>query len=218
MRSFCIVGLGCFGMALTNALLEKKLQVMVISEDAEAVNAIADRVTSAVIGDPTSEAVLRSSGAVDYDCAVVCIDDNMSDSILATMILKELGVAEVVARAMNERHKRILTRVGADMTVFPEEDMGDRLAQVLAKKDVLEYFSFSDDYSIVEMHVPKDWVGRSMIDIHIRHRYGVTVVAVRHAGGRLDPLPSPDALFEEGDTITVVGTDDRIEKLTKRLQ
>ena len=155
MRSFCIVGLGCFGMALTNALLEKKMQVMVISEDAEAVNAVADRVTSAVIGDPTSEAVLRSSGVADYDCAVVCIDDNMSDSILATMILKELGVAEVVARAMNERHKRILTRVGADMTVFPEEDMGDRLAQVLSKKEVLEYFSFSDDYSIVEIHVPK---------------------------------------------------------------
>lgn len=218
MRSFCIVGLGCFGTALTNALLEKKTQVMVISEDAEAVNAIADQVTSAVIGDPTSEAVLRSAGVADYDCAVVCIDDNMSDSILATMILKELGVGEVVARAMNERHKRILTRVGADMTVFPEEDMGDRLAQVLFKKDVLEYFSFSDDYSIVEIHVPKEWVGRSMIDIHVRHRYGVTVVAVRHEGGRLDVLPSPDAPFEEKDTITVVGTDDKIEKLTKRLQ
>lgn len=218
MRSFCIVGLGCFGMALTNALLEKKAQVMVISEDAEAVNSIADRVTGAVIGDPTSEAVLRSAGVADYDCAVVCIDDNMSDSILATMILKELGVSEVVARAMNERHKRILTRVGADMTVFPEEDMGDRMAQVLFKKDVLEYFSFSDDYSIVEIHVPKEWIGRSMIDIHVRHRYGVTVVAVRHTGGRLDVLPSPDALFEENDTITVVGTDDKIEKLTKRLQ
>ena len=218
MRSFCVVGLGCFGMALTNALLEKKAQVLVISEDAEAVNSIADRVTGAVIGDPTSEAVLRSAGVADYDCAVVCIDDNMSDSILATMILKELGVGEVVARAMNERHKRILTRVGADMTVFPEEDMGDRLAQVLFKKDVLEYFSFSDDYSIVEIFVPKEWVGRSMIDVHVRHRYGVTIVAVRHAGGKLDVLPAPDALFEESDTIAVVGTDDKIEKLTKRLQ
>jgi len=218
MRSFCVVGLGCFGMALTNALLEKKAQVLVISEDAEAVNSMADRVTGAVIGDPTSEAVLRSAGVADYDCAVVCIDDNMSDSILATMILKELGVGEVVSRAMNERHKRILTRVGADMTVFPEEDMGDRLAQVLFKKDVLEYFSFSDDYSIVEILVPKEWVGRSMIDVHVRHRYGVTIVAVRHAGGKLDVLPAPDALFEESDTITVVGTDDKIEKLTKRLQ
>ena len=218
MRSFCVVGLGCFGMALTNALLEKKAQVLVISEDAEAVNSIADRVTGAVIGDPTSEAVLRSAGVADYDCAVVCIDDNMSDSILATMILKELGVGEVVARAMNARHKRILTRVGADMTVFPEEDMGDRLAQVLFKKDVLEYFSFSDDYSIVEIFVTKEWVGRSMIDVHVRHRYGVTIVAVRHAGGKLDVLPAPDALFEESDTITVVGTYDKIEKLTKRLQ
>ena len=138
MRSFCIVGLGCFGAALTNALLEKKAQVMVISEDAEAVNAIADQVTSAVIGDPTSEAVLRSAGVADYDCAVVCIDDNMSDSILATMILKELGVGEVVARAMNERHKRILTRVGADMKFAPKADQNTVYIKFLHKGEAYQ--------------------------------------------------------------------------------
>lgn len=216
MRSFCIIGLSCFGVALANALLEKRSQIMVISEDAEAVNAMADRVTGAVVGDPTSEAVLRGAGVADYDCAIVCIDDNMNDSILATLMLKELGVKEVVARAMNERHKMVLSRLGADMVVFPEEDMGDRLAQRLVKKDVLDYFSFSDGISIAEIHVPREWVGETMISLNIRRRYGVTVIAVRR-DGRLNVSPNPDVPFASEDTITILGAEEKFEKITKRL-
>lgn len=217
MRSFCIIGLGCFGTALAQALAAKRHQVLVISEDEEAVNAIANTVTNAVIGDPTSETVLCTAGVADYDCAVVCIDDSMNDSILATMTLKEIGVAEVVARAMNARHRKVLEKIGADMVVFPEEDMGERLAQILMKKDVLDYFSFSDEYSVAEIHVPRDWIGRTMIELNIRRRYGITVIALRR-GGKLDVTPAPDVPFSEGDTITIMGTDDKIEKLAKRLE
>ena len=219
MRSFCIIGLSCFGIALTNALLEKRSQVLVISEDADAVNSMADLVTGAVIGDPTSEAVLRSAGVTDYDCAIVCIDDNMNDSILSTLILKELGVKEVVARAMNERHKMVLNRLGADMVVFPEEDMGDRLAQRLVKQDVLDYYTFSDGISIAEIHIPKEWIGHTMSidDLNIRRRYGVTVIAVRR-NGKLNVTPNPDVPFAAGDTLTILGSDERLEKITKQLQ
>jgi len=218
MRSFCIVGLGCFGLALTRALLEKKCQVMVVSPDAEAVNAVADLVTSAVVGDATSEAVLRAAGAADYDCAVVCIDDNMNDSVLSTMLLKELGVKEVVSRAMNDRHKRVLEKVGADMVVFPEEDMGDRIAQILIKKDILDYFSFSDECSIAEIQIPREWVGKSIIECNIRRHYGVTVIALRAGGGKLDFAPQPDAPLREGDTMTVIGSTEHIDKLARRLR
>lgn len=217
MKNFCIIGLSCFGLALTHALLEKKCQIMVIDEDAEAVNGIADQITGAVIGDPTSEAVLRSAGVADYECAVVCIDNNMTDSILATLMLKELGVEKVVARAMNERHKKVLNRLGVDMVVFPEEDMGDRLAQRLVKRDVLDYYTFSEGISIAEIHIPKDWEGHTMIDLNIRRRYGLTVIAVRRAG-RLDSSPNPEQPFGGEDIVTVMGTEEKIEKLTRRLQ
>ncbi len=220
MRSFCIIGLSCFGIALTNALLEKKSQIMVISEDADAVNAMADLVTGAVIGDPTNEAVLRAAGVTDYDCAIVCIDDNMNDSILATLLLKELGVKEVIARAMNDRHKMVLSRLGADQVVFPEEDMGDRLAQVLVKKDVLDYYNFSDGISLAEIHIPKEWIGHTMStnDLHIRRRYGLTVVAVRHGDGKPNVTPDPDIPFRAEDTLTIMGTDEKIEQIIKKLQ
>ena len=217
MRSFCIIGLGCFGVALAESLAEKRHQVLVISEDEEAVNAIANKVTNAVVGDPTSEAVLRRAGVTDYDCAVVCIDDNMKDSILATMTLKEIGVGEVVARAMNARHRKVLQKLGADMVVFPEEDMGDRLAQILVKKDVIDYFSFAEEYSIAEIRVPETWVGQSIIGLNIRRHYGITVIAVRR-NGKLDVSPAPDVPFAADDTITGMGTDEKLEKLTKRLQ
>ncbi len=217
MRSFCIIGLGCFGTSLAYALVEKRHQILVISEDEEAIGEIADKVTNAVVGDPTNEAVLRAAGVADYDCAVVCIDDNMNDSILATLTLKEIGVGEVVAQAMNARHRKVLEKLGADSVIFPEEDMGERLAQILVKKDVLDYFRFSDEYSVAEIHVPRDWAGRTMIDLNIRRRYGITVIAVRR-DGRLDVSPAPDVPFQETDTITIMGTDEKIEKLAKRLE
>jgi len=191
---------------------------MVISDDSEAVNAIADTVTGAVIGDPTSEAVLRSAGVADYECAVVCIDDNMNNSILSTLILKELGVERVVARAMNARHKMVLERLGADMVVFPEEDMGDRLAQMLIKKDIIEYFNFSDDYAIAEINIPREWVGRTMIELNIRRKYGVTVIAVRHSGKKADVTPNPELPFDETDTVTLIGSEEKIQKIARRLE
>ena len=219
MRSFCIIGLSCFGIALTNSLLEKGSQVMIISEDADAVNAMADMVTGAVIGDPTSEAVLRAAGVTDYDCAIVCIDDNMNDSILTTLILKELGVKEVIARAMNERHKMVLRRLGADQVVFPEEDMGDRLAQILVKKDVLDYYNFSDGISLAEIHIPKEWIGHTMNtnDLNLRRRYGVTVVAIRYGDGEPNVAPDPDRPFCGKDTLTIMGTDEKLDKILKEL-
>lgn len=217
MRSFCVIGLGCFGFALAKSLIARKCQVMVVSPDAEQVNLLADEAAYAVIGDPTNEATLRTAGVADYDCAVVCIDDSMNDSILATMILKDLGVKEVVARAMNDRHRRVLDRLGADMVVFPEEDMGDRIAQILAKKDILDYFSFSEECSIAEIHVPKDWIGHSIIENHIRHRYGVNVIAVRRPGAGPDFAPDPNEPLGADYTLTIIGKDESIDKLSEKL-
>ena len=128
MKSFCIIGLGKFGIALANALVDAGKQVMVIDVDTEKVTEIADNVTNAVIGDASNMNLLKASGVADYDCAVVCMTSNISDIILVTIQLKELGVKHVIARAVNEGHKKVLEHVGADEIVYPEHDMGERLA------------------------------------------------------------------------------------------
>ena len=130
MKSFCVIGLGKFGYTLAEKLAEDGKQVMVIDIDSDKINAIADKVTHAVIGDPTNENVLRASGVSDYECAIIGIAKNINDNILLTIMLKELGVKKVVARATNEGHQKVLKRIGADVIVFPEKDMGEKMATI----------------------------------------------------------------------------------------
>lgn len=216
MKSFCIIGLGRFGQTLAMTLVKNGHQVMVIDRSPEIINILADVVTNAVIGDATSEAVLRASGVKNYDCAVVCLSQNINDSILATLLLKDIGVPKVVARANSALHKKVLEKIGADQIVFPEEDMGEKLAYTLEKINVLEYIEFSRDYSIVEVKIPKSWEGKTIVELDVRKKYSITVIAVTDGkNGVVDISPSLTRPFEEGDTITVVGADKNIDKFVK---
>lgn len=214
MNSFCIIGLGKFGWSLALSLSAEGKQVMVIDTDADKIAEIADFVTSAVIGDPTNESVLLSAGVKDYECGVVCFTENINDNVLLTIMLKDLGIKKVVARAVNDGHKRVLERIGADMIVFPEKDMGERVAFKLTKEKVTEYMEFSG-CTLVEMQAPDSWIGKSLIDLNIRRKYGVNVVAVINSEGKFDPSMKPDRAFIAGDKVLIIGSDAEIEKLTK---
>ena len=150
MKSFCVFGLGRFGQTLALSLAKSGHQVLIIDEDSDAVNALADAVTSAVVGDPTSEKVLRAAGVLDYDCAIVCTASNINDNILLTIMLKDLGMPKIVARALNEGHKRVLQRLGVDMIAFPEEDTAEKLAYMLGHDNVIESLDFASGYRIVD--------------------------------------------------------------------
>ncbi len=214
MNSFCIIGLGKFGWSLALSLAADNKQVMVIDTDADKIAEIADFVTSAVIGDPTNESVLLSAGVRDYECAVVCFTENINENVLLTIMLKDIGVKKVVARAINDGHQRVLERIGADMIVFPEKDMGERIAFKLTKEKVKEYMEFSG-CTLIEMIVPDAWVGKNLIELNIRRRYGVNIVAVTTADEKFDPSPKPDRVFDSGDRVLVIGSDEAIEKLTR---
>lgn len=215
MKSFCIIGLGRFGQTLALTLSNKGHQVMVIDQNEEAVSLLSDAVTNAVIGNCTSETVLRDSGVPDYDCAVICISKNLDDSILTTIQLKDLGVKEVVVRAANDMHRRILEKVGADRIVMPERDMGEKLANMLSKStDVMEYIEFSKDYSIIETRVPDSWIGKSLAELLIRSKYGVTVLAVKKGGsGAMNISPDVKQPFEENDSVSLMGSNTQLEKI-----
>lgn len=216
MKSFCIIGLGKFGSTLAQTLASEGKQVMVIDYDADKVNAIADTVTNAVIGDPTNEAVLRSCGVADYDCAIVCMTSNIHANILLCIMLKELGVKKVVGRATNEGHEKVLRRVGADMIIFPEKDMGEKIGYLLSRNNVTEYLDFNG-YQIVEIRVPKAWIGKDLIKLEARKKYGINIIAITDRNGNANVSPSPTRCFEDGDKVSVIGTDKDIERLVKQI-
>ena len=213
-RSFCIIGLGRFGMTLTDELIDRKHEVMVIDADPDTVNAMAERVSNAVIGDATNEVLLRSSGATDYDVIVIALSEPMDDSILVTLMLKDMGAKHVIARANSDLHKRILEKIGADQIIFPEKDMGEKVAHMISNSNVVEYFEFSDDYSIVTMNVPRSWIGKNMIDLAIRRKYGVSVIAVKNnADDKMHVSPPPQREFIEGDFVTLMGMNEVIDEI-----
>jgi len=216
MKSFCIIGLGRFGQTLALTLAKSHHQVMIIDENPEVVNLLADSVTNAVIGDATNEAVLRASGVKSYDCAVVCISKDINDSLMAALLLKDLGVPQVVVRAISDLHRRVLLKIGVDQVVFPEQDMGEKLAYTLDKVNVLEYIEFSNEYSIVELRVPDEWVGRNIVEVDVRKKYKITIIAVCDADTGIPDI-SPDLTrpFKKGDAVTVVGANENINKFVK---
>lgn len=222
MKSFCIVGLNVFGETLARTLAAEGRQVLVIDRDASLVTPLADLVTNAVIGEPSSESVLRAAGVQDYECAIVCESENINDNVLESIILKELGVKYVVARAVNEGHRKVLNRVGVDLVVFPEQDMGERLGFTLSRDKVTDYMEFHG-YKLVELKVPQSWYGKDLIQLGIRPKYGVTVVAVTRpdnapgGSGQVDVSPAPSRKFAKGERMTLIGSDTSIDRCIKVL-
>lgn len=214
VQTFCIIGLTPFGQTIARALEEQGCQVLVLDEEDELVQSMSEIATDAIVGDPLKEATLLAVGIKSYSCVIVCFSDRLDDSIQLTMMLKDLGVQQVVVRASSELECKIFRKLGADQVVFPEQDMGRKLAATIAKRDVLDYLTYSDEYSIVERKVPKSWVGKNLIECNVRAKYGVNVIAVRH-GGQTDFNISPQRPFEEEDVLMLIGSNEGIGKIVK---
>ncbi len=216
MKSFCIIGLGKFGQTLAVTLTRNGHQVMVIDENEEDVSILADYVTNALAGDPTNEKFLRDSGAAEYDCVVIAMSHSINDSILLTLMLKDLGAKYVVVRAGSDLEKRVLEKVGADRIVFPEQEMGEKLANMLKSSTVMERLQFSEEYSLVEIPVPKVWIGKNMIELSVRANYGVNIIAVTYPSGRMSINLDPSEPFKEGQTVALIGENKKVDRLINK--
>ncbi len=216
MKSFLVIGLGRFGAAVAQELSALGQEVLALDIDAENVQHISDQVTQAIQGDAQDEAVLRSVGARNFDCCVVAVGADMEASILITVMLKEMGAKYIVAKAMTPIHARVLERVGADRVVLPEIDMGQRLAQRLARTNVVDYIGVSDEFSIVEIHPPKSWVGNSLGKLGVRAKHQINVLAIRHGeGGQVDVNPQPDKVIGPDDLLIVIGTNEQVNSVVE---
>lgn len=210
--SVLVIGLGRFGAAAARELMALGHEVLAVDASEALVNELAPEVTHAVQLDATDEAALRAVGAADFDHAIVAISSGIEASIFATMALKRLGVRNVVAKAANGLHGTILERVGADRVVYPEREMGERIAHAFAVPDVLDYLDVAPRFGIVKVRAPGAYVGRTFRDLDLANRLRLTPVALRR-GDEVIVNPHRDEVVREGDELILVGRDDRLEEL-----
>ena len=212
-KQFMVLGMGLFGSSLAKALHEMGHEVLAVDADADLVEAIAPYVTQAVQIDATDEAALQELGVRNFDAVIVSIGKNLRDSILVCVIIKELGVPYLIAKATDEIHAKVLRKIGVDRVVFPERDMGVRVAKSLVTPNVLEMMEFSGDYRLIEIILPSKWVGSSIIEVDVRRKYGISILAIQR-DGQFIVSPSPDAVFETGDILLVLGQKDDINNIS----
>ncbi len=212
MKQFVVIGLGRFGSSVARTLSDNGHDVLAIDKCEECVDELVEYVTHAVEADATDETALSALGVNNFDTAVVSIGDNVHANILATLILKEMGVPQVVAKAQDKMHGKILSRVGADKVVFPERDMGERVARQLISTNMLDYIDFAPDYSIIEIIAPSHMVGKTLQDLNFRKEYNANVMAIRR-GKNLNLAPGGQDKVLEGDTLIIMGRNDQLEDL-----
>ena len=222
MRQFAVIGLGRFGFSVAKTLSEKGHQVLAVDRDEELVQEVSEFVTEAVQVDSTDEKALKAVGIMNVDVAVVGIGTNLEASVLTTLILKELGVQHIVARAVTDEHGKVLERVGATKMVFLERDMGMRIANSLVSPSVLEHIELSPESSIMETVPPKEFIGKSIRDLDVRAKHGLNIIAIRKkepsvdGASQLDVAPKADYIVKQGDVFVLIGLNEHLDKFKKK--
>lgn len=214
MKTFVVIGLGRFGAAVALELCELGHEVLAIDTIEDNVLAVADHVTHAVTGDARDVGVLKALGVRNYDCAIVAVGDDVGNSALITLNLKDMGVKKVICKAQSHVHRKVLEKIGADQVVFPEHEMGVKLAQGLSSSNVINFIELSDDFGIVELDAPKSWQGKAIRALDVRAKYHVNIIAIRKVNSaELLVAPGGDYVVEPKDIVVTLGRNDHINAL-----
>ena len=214
MQSYIVIGLGRFGSSIARQLCQLGAEVLAVDTHEENVQRIANDVTHAVVADARDKDVLRALGVREVDCAIVSIGNNLASSVLSVMNLMELGVPYVVAKAHDESHRRVLEKLGVNRVVIPEQEHAQRLGRSLFSHNVLDYIELSQDYGILEVPAPKNWVGKSLKELNVRAKMGVNIIAVR-SESKVNVSPSADYRIQDGDLMVVLGDNLALEAVQK---
>lgn len=226
-KQFLIIGLGTFGMNLAKELSKLGAQVLVIDKDKEKIEEASEFATQAVEGDATDKKLLASLNVGDCDVGVVAISGSFDTSVSATLLLKELGVKSVLVKTIDDLHAKIVTQIGADGIISPEKETAKRLAEQLTSPWILDKIKLSDEYNLIEVSVPKKFVGKSLKQLNLRQQYHINVVAIKRKipilkdngetdfREEVDMLPGAETELSEGDVLYLIGKDQSIDKLKK---
>lgn len=214
-KQYAVLGLGRFGESIAIELSNNGYDVLAIDKSETIVQNISEHVRFAVRADVTDIDALKSLGLGNFDVAVIAIGTNIDSSIMATLLAKELGVKTVIAKAQNDMHKKILKKIGADKVIFPEREMGQRIANNLMSGNIIDYLELSQDYSIVEIEILPEWVGKNLIDLNFRNIYGVNIVALKR-NNIINVTLNPSDEFIENDIVIVIGSNDDIYTIQEK--
>ncbi|MGH2598712.1 MAG: potassium channel family protein [Dehalococcoidia bacterium] len=212
-RQIVVVGLGRFGTAVAETLVAVGHEVLALDISARRVQEVGDHVTHAAQADGTDPETLRELGVADFDVGVVGVSSQLERSILITLQLKRLGVPYVVAKAQTELHGEVLEKVGADRVVYPEREMGDRLAHSITVPNVLDYLPIGDDYGISKLKPPSSFVGRTVRDLALPDRHGITLLLIERPS-QVVINPGPEERIRAQDLLVLAGPDDAMEQLS----
>ena len=214
-NSYVIFGLGAFGYSLAETLGDSGYEVMVVDKRNDPIQTISDKVTYAVKADVTEPGVLESLDICQFDVVVVAFTQDMNASIMAAMYAKESGIPKVVAKAVTDIHGTILQKIGVDEVIFPEREMGVRVAQNLIAGGVVDILELSDEFSLVEIHVPASWAGHSLRSLDVRGKYNLNVIAIKD-GEEVVMNLDPDQVLSEQQMLVVMGDNASLDQLLER--
>ena len=214
LDSVVVIGLGRFGGQVAESLVRLGHEVLGVDESMKLVERWADQLTHVVQADSTDEEALRQVGVPEFNRAVVGIGTDIEASVLTVLALTELGIEEIWAKAISAKHGRILERVGARHVVYPEADMGERVAH-LVTGTLLDFVEFDDGYAIAKVRPPEEMIGSTLTQIGLRTKHGITVVAVKRAGKEAETA-LPDTVIQHGDTLIVSGPTEKVERIGER--
>ena len=216
MKQYLVIGLGRFGTSVAKTLYEAGENILGIDVSEELVQ---DRINNnilknAIIGDASDGKILKDIGAENFDVAFICIGD-IEASVMIALNLKELGIKSIIAKAINKKHGKVLTKIGATEIVYPEEHMGKRIAELTMNTDIIEHLKFTDNFVLVEVKAPSIFWNNSLIKLDVRNKYNINIVGIKKSKGEFLPNPTANVVIEEGDVLVIITDKKTVESFNK---
>ena len=216
MKQYLVIGLGRFGTSVAKTLYEAGENILGIDVSEELVQ---DRINNnilknAIIGDASDGKILKDIGAENFDVAFICIGD-IEASVMIALNLKELGIKSIIAKAINKKHGKVLTKIGATEIVYPEEHMGKRIAELTMNTDIIEHLKFTDNFVLVEVKAPSIFWNNSLIKLDVRNKYNINIVGIKKSKGEFLPNPTANVVIEEGDILVIITDKKTVESFNK---
>lgn len=216
-KQFIVIGLGRFGMSLTETLIQNKHEVLAVDKNLHLVEDAATIATQAIQADCTDEDALAELGVSNFHHAIVAIGEDLQASTLITLLLKEMGVPKVTAKAINAIHGKMLSKVGADQVIHPERDMAIRLGNQLSFGNLIDYIELSPDYNLVEMKAPPEMNNQTLQQLNIRAKYGCNIIAIKH-DEEINMSPRAEDIIRTGDILLIIGNEKDIRRLEDKYE
>ncbi|MFH1540609.1 MAG: TrkA family potassium uptake protein [Elusimicrobiota bacterium] len=225
MEQIAVIGLGTFGIAVAKELSKRGIQVLAIDTNERKIQEISSFITQAVVADSTDEKSIRELGLSDFNTAIIAIGDNREASILTSLILKEVGVKNIVVKGLDDIHAKVLQKIGVDKIVFPERDMGIKLAEMLLSPNIIEKIELSPEYNMAEVIVPQLFIDKTIKDVDVRAKYNLHIIGIKRKipyikdNGETDfkeelfIAPPASEILQDGDILVLIGRYTDIDKV-----